>query len=41
MTYLNYYILFENSGVIQCNEAQKELCNGETASAKKSDFTKR
>ena len=25
---LNYYILLENSGVSQCNEAQKELCNG-------------
>ena len=35
---LNYYIILENSGVSQCNEAQKELCNGKTSSAKKSDF---
>ena len=41
VTDLNYYILLENSGVSQCNEAQKELCNGKTASAKKSDFTQR
>ena len=25
----------------QCNEAQKELCNGKTASAKMSDFNQR
>ena len=40
-TDLNYYILLENSGVSQCNEAQKELCDGKTAGAKKSDFTQR
>ena len=40
-TDLNYYILLENSGVSQCNEAQKELCDGKTAGTKKSDFTKR
>ena len=41
VTDLNYYILLENSGVSQCNEVQKELCNGKTANAKKSDFTQR
>ena len=39
VTDLDYYILLENSGISQCNEAQKELCNRKTASAKKSDFT--
>ena len=39
VTDLNYYILLENSGVSQCNEAQKKLCNGKIVSAKKSDFT--
>ena len=38
-TDLNYYILLENSGASQCNEAPKELCDGKTTGAKKSDFT--
>ena len=40
-TDLNYYILSENSGVSQCNEAQKELCDGKTAGAEKNDFSQR
>ena len=30
VTDLSYYIRYENTGVIQCNEAKKELCDGKT-----------
>ena len=30
MTDLSYYIRQENSGVIQCDETKKKLCNGKT-----------
>ena len=40
-TDLNCYSLLENGGVSQCNEAQKELCDGKTVGAKNSDFTLR
>ena len=41
VTDLNSYILLKKSGVSQCNEVPKGLCNGKTASAKKSDFFQR